>query len=117
MTYEGDISWIASPLAEIANMAQTSSIRLEISIFVTCLCDPESVPHIPCTTVTMEKPSVGKLIEGLMPSSGVEGGGLAVVASGPPSLAKEVRNLVAGLSYKESRRLGGVGVHTEVFTI
>jgi ferric-chelate reductase len=108
---------MAPYLSEIAKIAEGSSVRLDISIFVTCLCDPGAVPSIPHTTVSIEKPSVKTIVEGLLPSEGEGGGGFAIAASGPPSLAKEARNTIAGLTKGQRRRFGDLNIHTEVYDI
>ncbi|KAF7421311.1 hypothetical protein PC9H_011833 [Pleurotus ostreatus] len=68
----GSINWFAALLAPIAELAAASSgLELHITIFVTCLCDPESVPDIPNMDVILERPDVYKLLEALItpPSS------------------------------------------------
>ncbi|KAA1467007.1 iron reductase [Dentipellis sp. KUC8613] len=46
-----------------------------------------------------------------------EGGGVAVCASGPESLTTETSNAVARLSLTHGVRMGGIALHTEVFSI
>jgi len=47
-----------------------------------------------------------------------EGGGVAVCASGPGSLAREAANAVARLQMSgKGMRLGGIALHTEIFTL
>ncbi|KAF8549686.1 iron reductase [Imleria badia] len=138
----GNISWFAPMLTDIANTAVNSSIDLHISIFVTCLCDPEAVPLIPNCDVTMTRPSVYGLLQDLtspgsasFPFSGSveEGGperhgvgrietsghtgGVAVCASGPASLTTEAQNAVARLGVARGAELGGVAIHVEQFTL
>lgn len=44
-------------------------------------------------------------------------GGLGVAASGPESLTTSMRNAVAGVRVGQARRLGGVELHTEAYTL
>ncbi|KIM36216.1 hypothetical protein M413DRAFT_449274 [Hebeloma cylindrosporum] len=162
----GSIDWFAPALMDIAHTAASSSksvapLDLHISIYVTCLCNPEAVPPIPNCDVTIIRPSLYKVILDLTspdppksrsasssPDISVAGknnstvrdietldaeavgnirdklplvqggGGLAVCASGPQSMTQEAANAVARIQM--SRRgalLGGVGLHTEVFTL
>ena len=150
---------------DIATAAATSSssptpLDLHISIYVTCLCNPEAVPAIPNSDVTIKRPSVYQVLDELTSfsritsttsslrasdakndassdfdiegsaecanSEGVcqklseirEGGGVAVCASGPGSLTRETANAVARLQMSgRGMRLGGIALHTEVFTL
>jgi hypothetical protein len=123
-------------LIDIATAASNSTIDLHISIFVTCLCDPEAVPHIPNSIVTLLRPSVQDLLNNfisLSPSSEMEdsvedrcdrsqnshslGGGVAVCASGPESLTREAQNAVARVGLAMSMDAGGIALHTELFTL
>jgi len=120
----GNISWFAPQLQDIATMAANSSIDLNISIFVTCLCDPEAVPRIPNSIVTVGKPTVQKIIQPVLNCDDVEkgvssgvGGGLAVAVSGPESLSTEARNAIASMTMSQRRRFGKVDIHTEVFAV
>lgn len=58
-------------LMDIANTVAGTSLDLHVSIFVTCLCNPESVPAIPNSNVTIARPSVTTLLREFMtpPSS------------------------------------------------
>ncbi|KAF9072860.1 ferric reductase like transmembrane component-domain-containing protein [Rhodocollybia butyracea] len=177
----GGIHWFSSVLLPIANMAaESTDLDLHVSIYVTCLCNPEAVPVIPNSDVLMlaQRPATWKILEDLTreprrgvcscgngecvcgnacaPSSnsstddlgGVTeiprkkftgmppdpeacatlaeasaklqwvglGGGVAVCASGPQSLTREASNAVAKLSLLRGVELGGVGLHTEVFS-
>jgi ferric-chelate reductase len=150
---------------DIAHTAASSStsvapLDLHISVYVTCLCNPEPVPSIPNCDVTIIRPSLYKVILDLTatdlrkPGSsisspdislpeknsatrGIEtlddeavgnirdkfplvqaGGGLAVCASGPPSMTQEAANAVARIQMsRRGSQLGGVGLHTEVFVL
>ncbi|KAL0953023.1 hypothetical protein HGRIS_007227 [Hohenbuehelia grisea] len=145
----GAIQWFASQLMDIAAVAATAGedLDLHISIFVTCLCDPEAVPSIPNCDVIVERPSVRGLIdalttppdvagdsprsasiqkeEGELASAAVKstlrwaglGGGVAVCASGPESLTREAANAVASVSLQRGVQLGGVGLHTELYAL
>ncbi|KIJ45511.1 hypothetical protein M422DRAFT_29647 [Sphaerobolus stellatus SS14] len=123
----GAINWMASMLNDIATKAQDSSIDLHIKIFVTCLCDPEAVPTIPNSEVTIEKPKITNLISPFLSAkggietgkSGQGGGtgGLAVVVSGPRRLTFEAQNVIAQVPASTTRRIGGIALHTEVFSL
>ena len=151
---------------DIAHTAASSSgsiapLDLHISIYVTCLCNPEAVPPIPNCDVTIIRPSLYKVILDLTdpyepPKSGssspspdisspemkpatsdietldaeamgnirdklpwvADGGGLAVCASGPQNMTQEAANAVARIQMsRRGSRLGGVGLHTEVFVL
>jgi len=126
------IDWFAPQLMNIAQVAADSSLDLHISIFVTCICNPEAVPQIKNSLVSIERPSVHTLLADFIapasfaslsdevpkPSSGgLSGGGVAVCASGPESLTREASNAVAALALRHSRRTGGIALHTEVFSM
>lgn len=146
MLRTGCIEWFASQLTDIANAvaASDNTLDLHISIYVTCLCNPEAVPSIPNSVVTVHRPSVGALLRELVtpPTSsssssssvgasddmdieaGEEklawaglGGGVAVCASGPETLVRETQNAVARLGTRRGVELGGVGLHTELFAL
>lgn len=197
-------------LLEIANVAATCpTLDLHVTVFVTCLCNPEAVPPIPNSAVLIEKPSVHRLLHRLItppsssppsnsaplvdsnnakvkaacpcncspdaetcccdvlnadvsasssqeaikevpvpvlnskssPSSASEkadlaqfeleqqqsredglewvgeGGGVAVCASGPERLARDASNAVARMSVRHGVRMGGIALHTEVFSM
>jgi hypothetical protein len=44
-------------------------------------------------------------------------GGVGVCASGPESLTREAANAVARLEPVHGRRVGGIALHTEVFSL
>lgn len=139
----GTLTWFAPMLTDIATTAAKSSINLHISIFVTCLCDPDAVPLIPNCDVTMTRPSIYGLLQDLTgplnPSSPLtgtgsveedgqgrhvvermdrgQGGGVAVCACGPASLTTEAQNAVARLGVMRGMELGGVVIHVEQFTL
>ncbi|KAF8956845.1 ferric reductase like transmembrane component-domain-containing protein [Flammula alnicola] len=144
----GSIDWFAPALMDIANVAASSStsstpLDLHISIYVTCLCNPEAVLPIPNCDVTIIRPSVYRVLRDLTdprkPASKGElptthsdmnvnvgsklpcvedGGGLAVCASGPEGLIREAANAVARIQMSgRGGELGGVGLHTEIFTL
>ncbi|OJA14768.1 hypothetical protein AZE42_13444 [Rhizopogon vesiculosus] len=121
-------------LMDIAMAASNSSIDLHISIFVTCLCDPEAVPAVPNSIVTISRPSVHVLLTDFIsvPSEmevSIEtrsdesqewkhsGGGIAVCASGPESLTREVQNVVARVGLTKSIDVSGIALHTELFSL
>lgn len=125
----GSIEWFSAALMDIAAAAASpsSGLDLHISVYVTCLCNPEAIPPIPNCDVTMVRPSIYRVLMDLMtpppacssPSSPVvdedadveleldppsnklawigAGGGLAVCASGPEGLTREAANAVARL--------------------
>jgi len=129
----GCINWFAPMLMDIANAAAGSSLDLHISIFVTCLCNPEAVPPIPNSITTLVRPDVHRLLAHVLsppPADGdVEGesggsaqraiglGGVGVCASGPESLTRESANAVARLAPSHAKRVGGITLHTEVFSL
>lgn len=120
-------------LMDIADAAAGSSLDLHISIFVTCLCEPEAAPLIPNSIVTSMRPDVHHLLVRILsPTSVVDGledeskksvehvvgrGGVGVCASGPESLTCEAANAVARLAPVHARRVGGIALHTEVFSL
>ncbi|KAJ3874658.1 iron reductase [Lentinula edodes] len=193
----GGINWFTSVIMPIADLvAECPDLDLHVSIYVTCLCNPEAVPPIPNSDVLMlaQRPDTSKILldlttpplkkadcccasgsdgedvkctcgsgcggsadankEKRAPSpsgssvDGLEieqvprknlardpeacaalaeasaklqwvglGGGVAVCASGPGSLTREASNAVAKLSLTRGVELGGVGLHTEVFSV
>jgi hypothetical protein len=121
-------------LIDIATAASNSSIDLHISIFVTCLCDPEAVPTIPNSIVALSRPSIRDLLTDVirLPSEKEDsietrsdeiqewkhsGGGVAVCASGPESLTREAQNAVARIGLTRSIDVGGIALHTELFSL
>ena len=116
-------------LMVIANAVAGTSLDLHISIYVTCLCDPEAVPPIPNSEVSVYRPSVGKVLQELVTPpaepdaenaklAGVGlGGGVAVCASGPETLLRETQNAVARMGLRRGVELGGIGLHTELFAM
>jgi len=125
-------------LMDIARTATDSSLEVHVSIFVTCLCNPDAVPDIPNSLVTLERPSVHKILRTFVtpPALGLEdgvakgvnveevnslqwigdGGGVAVCASGPESMVVDAQNAVARVSASTAgRRIGGLDLHTELF--
>ena len=113
----GAISWFTSQLDDIATAASKDpSLELHIKFFVTCLCDPEHVPDIPNSEVTMEKPSITNMLEQFVSEASHGTGGVGVASSGPPSLVSEARNTVARLGLRAAL-VGGVALHTEVFCL
>ncbi|KAG1788959.1 iron reductase [Suillus plorans] len=129
----GQIEWLAPMLIDIATAASNSTIDLHISIFVACLCNPEAVPDIPNSIVTLSRPSIHNILKDLIslpPSSEKEdlietrcqkspslGGGVAVCASGPESLTRDAQNAVPRLSLTMGMDMGGIALHTEQFTL
>jgi hypothetical protein len=87
-----------------------------MKFFVTCLCDPEAVPAIANSEVTILKPSIAGLLQQFVTGAEQGTGGIGVVTCGPESLVAEARNSVAALGTRAAR-LGGVALHTEVFCL
>jgi ferric-chelate reductase len=167
---------------EIATVAAMpdSGLDLHVSVFVTCLCNPEAVPPIPNSDVRVERPSIHRMLREFItppcppcaePAKGVSsccspaagpstntavagkaaaptpsleieefivdpecdcetadptasglkwvglGGGVAVCASGPERLTREARNAVARIGMTKSVELGGIALHTELFSL
>ncbi|KAF8890942.1 iron reductase [Infundibulicybe gibba] len=143
----GSIDWFAPALMDIANRAAGSSVDLHISIYVTCLCNPDAVPPIPNCDVTIVRPSIHALLNNILtppPPSGTKrdsasisseadesvdtnvtnklrwvglGGGVGVCASGPESMTREASNAVARLGLTRGMELGGIDLHTELFSM
>ncbi|KAJ8519747.1 hypothetical protein ONZ45_g3357 [Pleurotus djamor] len=125
----GAITWFAPQLISIARKAANSSLDLHITIFVTCLCDPEAIPPIPNCDVIIERPFVHALLKALItpPAQSQSkdivdddmdqtksklkwaglGGGVAVCASGPESLVRAASNAVAKVGVVEGTKVGG----------
>ncbi|KAJ7590895.1 hypothetical protein C8J56DRAFT_782506 [Mycena floridula] len=63
----GAIDWFSSYLMQIAQKAaQSDTLDLHISIYVTCLCDPEAIPPIPNCDVTIIRPAIHKVLKSLL---------------------------------------------------
>ncbi|RPD53265.1 iron reductase [Lentinus tigrinus ALCF2SS1-6] len=63
----GAIHWFAPMLMEIANAVAGTSLDLHISVYVTCLCNPEEVPPIPnMDVVATTRPSVTGILRDLV---------------------------------------------------
>lgn len=63
------IDWFAPLLADVARAAAAAGpheLDLHVSVFVTCLCNPEAVPPIPNCDVSVYRPSVGALLRDLV---------------------------------------------------
>ena len=126
-------------IAEAA--AEEPTFDLHISIFVTCLCDGADAmpaPAIPNSIVASTRPDVHQLLVRMLSpalveedvedkskrESGTEAeeqvvcqGGVGVCASGPESLTREAANAVARLGPVHGKRVGGIALHTEVFSL
>ncbi|KAL1762397.1 ferric reductase like transmembrane component-domain-containing protein [Schizophyllum commune] len=112
------------PLAPYLARLTQGGANVHITIYVTCLCQPELIPHIPnCDVVLWDgigdsgRPSVGSLVKQFVGEvDGKQGeASVAVLAAGPRSLVAEAGNAVARL------RAAGpdveVGYHGEVFDL
>ncbi|KAK0234313.1 iron reductase [Armillaria fumosa] len=111
------IDWFAPMLMDITNAA-TPALDVHVSIYVTCLCNPDAVPPIPNSDVIFERPTFGKVLGDLVkcPGDGKNGKGrssrgVGVCVCGPESLVREASNAVARLG------MGDLGLHTEVFSM
>lgn len=67
----GLIDWFAPALTAIARTAASSDrsstpLVLHLSIYVTCLCNPEAVPPIPNCDVTILRPDVHRMLNDLI---------------------------------------------------
>lgn len=117
-------------LTELATAVAGTSLDLHITIFVTCLCNPDAVPTIPNSDVVILRPVIGNLLQQFVtPPTADEiaeqpkltwvglGGGVAICAAGPESLTTETRNAAAKLALTRGLQLGGVGLHTETYAM
>jgi ferric-chelate reductase len=99
----GAILWFAPHLAALARAAARpeAQVDLHISVFVTCLCDPEAVPDIPNSLVTMERPEARAMLEQFIrPARGARAGAsvesaqsVEVGAEKPSGAGKELEEL------------------------
>ncbi|KAK7032505.1 ferric-chelate reductase Frp1 [Paramarasmius palmivorus] len=141
----GAIEWFAPMLADIARTVEgAEGLDLHISVYVTCLCNPDAVPSIPNMDVSIYRPEVKESLRQLVtppsvlyepqgkvldPECGVPasistklpwiplGGGVAVCAAGPEGLVREASNAVASVSLTRGIELGGLDLHTEVYSM
>lgn len=61
------IDWLAPYLFQVATAAERSEcVDLHISIYVTCLCNPEAVPPIPGCDVRVGRPGVWSILKDLV---------------------------------------------------
>ncbi|KAK0436227.1 iron reductase [Armillaria borealis] len=107
------IDWFTPMLMDITNAA-APTLDVHVSIYVTCLCNPDAVPPIPNSDVIFERPRFGKVLGDLVTPG--EKGGVGVCVCGPESLVREASNAVASLGMMGSGELGRVGLHTELFS-
>jgi len=98
-------------IAQTAAGSSTSAapIDLHITIYVTCLCDPEAVPSIPNCDVVMTRPSIYRVLTSLAspPPTAVEKehtGGAC-----PSAVAGDVLPDAEELDINPSARLGWYG--------
>jgi ferric-chelate reductase len=124
VTNAGCISWFSRQYRSIAAAAALdSSIKLEFKFFITCTCDCIPALEVPNSEVIMERPIIGTMLKEFLNGSWGEeaddlpGGGVAVGACGPAGMTREIRNAVASLGPNVARRVGGIQVHTESFTL
>ena len=124
----GALFWFEKMFRAIARTVEqggkASGLTLEFKFFVTCLCDPEAVPKIPGSSVEVGKPPIADILTSLLSASdsegkgkGVGGGGVGVAASGPESLTRGAQNAVARVGPATAARVGGIELHTELFSL
>lgn len=144
----GAIYWFAPHLQALARVAaRTPGVRLHVAVYVTCLCDPEAVPDIPNSAVTVERPDARAMLAAFLAgrdlgagctadAEGIEvgpedekeeggaqvlggpvRGGVAVCVAGPESLCREAASAVARAGVGAGARAGGIGLHTEVYAL
>lgn len=77
-------------IAETA--ALSSSFDLHISIFVTCICNPDAIPSIPNSDVTIYRPSVTAL--------------LREMTTAPPTASGDVQSLSAASLDEDVEEIG-----------
>jgi ferric-chelate reductase len=92
------------------------------------------MPAIPNSVLTSStRPNVHQLLAGIISPTAIEDdveeeskadaeqvickGGVGVCASGPESLTRDAANAVARLAPVHGARVGGISLHTEVFTL
>ena len=126
-----DIQWFLPLITDIVDAVANSSLHLHISLFVTCQCG--DLPPVPNATVTSTRPDVHQLLTHVIsPTYGEDDveddgrasregfictGGVGVCASGPEGLTREAANAVARLAPTYGTRVGGIALHTEVFSL
>jgi hypothetical protein len=105
------IRWFSDQLSSLSNRLIDQGIDLHITVYVTCLCDPEAIPDVANMDVILKgcRPEVGPVVKGMM-----GGQNLAVLAAGPRSLTREVGNTVASLSLTQGTE---IGFHGEAYEI
>lgn len=114
--FQGTIGWFAAYLMQIAQTAaQSDTLDLHISIYVTCLCNPEAVPPIPNSDVTITRPSIHKVLESLLtpPVTTPKGSTSEAGASGKSdavSIQTSEVDLEAEAARNISNRLSWVGL-------
>ena len=83
-TQKGAIRWFGSLLNTIARQAAACpDLDLHITIYVTCLCDPDAVPQTPNCDVLLARPKIGEVIKRVVygtpdPAKQVEEGDLTM---------------------------------------
>jgi ferric-chelate reductase len=124
--YAGCISWFAPIFAQLAEACHGTSLSISFHFFVTCLCNPDELLPIRNSTIEEAKPSIEDLLAPLLESSTTTSekgaafstsGGVAVAASGPESLICQARNAVAKMGPSAALRVGGIQIHTELFSL
>jgi len=115
------ILWFADQFSTLSRVASDPSLDLDLSfrVLVTCPCPPSHLPSMHKCEVVQSKVNVPDILHEFIDGLDLDtfGGGLGVAASGPESLTTSVRNAVAGVSLAQVRRLGGVELHTEAYTL
>ncbi|TRM60114.1 ferric reductase like transmembrane component-domain-containing protein [Schizophyllum amplum] len=112
------------PLAPYLARLTAGAAHVHITVYVTCLCQPELIPDIPnCDVVLWDgvgdsgRPSVGSLMKTFVAEVDAkdEQASVAIMAAGPRSLVAEAGNAVARL--KAAGPSVEVGYHGEVFDL
>ncbi|KAK2459811.1 hypothetical protein APHAL10511_008132 [Amanita phalloides] len=100
----GTMLWFSNFLDTIARHAATClNLDLHITIYVTCLCDPDRVPDIPNCDVLLARPSLSEV--------------LRRVVDGRPDPAKveEGNVVIGGLSESDGKCCGELSVGHETY--
>lgn len=71
---------------DIATLAASSDLSLHISVYVTCLCNPEAIPPIPNCDVTIVRPSIYKVLLDIITPPEASGMETAASSSDPDDI-------------------------------
>ncbi|KAG8935915.1 hypothetical protein FRC02_005670 [Tulasnella sp. 418] len=120
---KGHISWFSRYFQKIGQVASDTSldILVRFRFYITCPCDPAAIPNIPNMTILESKPDISQCLSDFLVDdhlvSPIGGSGVGVVASGPERLTTDTRNAVAKIGPSLARRVGGIELHTEAYTL